>query len=168
MAEDYYYQSEEISSNIENTKEEIDKTATLLTEKVNEALGYSNKAIEASDSIKETIDRFEAIIADQPIADVAGSIALAEINKSSAEFASLNDRLDQMPYQFDTISLMQECATLSRGDKVFTNGMDNIGDGDSSKLFQVFDPNNEKDMERLNEVVEGTITEENPDGEIVS
>ena len=64
MAEDYYYQSEEISSNIENTKEEIDKTATLLTEKVNEALGYSNKAIEASDSIKETIDRFEAIIAD--------------------------------------------------------------------------------------------------------
>lgn len=167
MAEDYYYQSEEISSNIENTKEEIDKTATLLTEKVNEALGYSNKAIEASDSVKETIDRFEDIIADQPTADVAGSIALAEVNKSAAEFASLNDRLDQMPYQFDTISLMQECATLSREDKVFTFGMDNIGDGDSSKLFQVFDPNNEIDMERLNEVVEGTITEENPDGEKV-
>jgi hypothetical protein len=40
-----------------------------------------------------------------------------------------------MPYQFDSILEMQASDNLRRGDKVFTFGRDNIGDGDSSKLF---------------------------------
>ncbi|MBR4983865.1 MAG: hypothetical protein IKY94_15070 [Lachnospiraceae bacterium] len=45
---------------------------------------------------------------------------------------------------------------LSRGDKAFTFGMDNLGDGDSSKLFQIFNPNDPEDKKRLEEIVEGT------------
>lgn len=161
MAEDYYFRASDIAANIQATKEDIDETAEVLSNKVNEALGYSELAVNASNSVKETVDRFEDIVKDNSVTDTAGAVALAEIKKSQAKFASLDNRLDQMPYQFDTIAKMQACATLSAGDKAFTFGMDNIGDGDSSKLFQIFEPDDEK----LSEAVEGTITADNPDGE---
>jgi hypothetical protein len=66
-----------------------------------------------------------------------------------------------MPYQFDTIAEMQKATQLSIGDRIFTFGRDTIGDGDSSKLFEIFDPNDK----RLEEIIEGSETEENPEGE---
>lgn len=187
-AEKYFDESSKLAKEIEEAKESIDKTEETLKEKISEAQGYSDSAITSYEKTKELIDaivQFEYGEADSkdavppngivyevtedgiykykiPISSSVGTEAIttAEVIKARDKFSYLDERLDNMPYQFDTITKMQSCATLSEGDRIFTFGRDNIGDGDSSKLFQVFSP----DDERLNEIVEGSISDKDPEG----
>ena len=169
-AQEYFHQVEDISKDIEEKKEEIDSISETLGQEIDVIKADVEVVQQIAKSAKASVQILEELLKDESIQDTPGTYAWTKILEATGEEfkgGNLKSRLDLMPYQFDTISLMQKSSNLKRGDKAFTFGMDNIGDGDSSKLFQIFDETNEEDKKRLEEVIEGSITTDNPEGEKV-
>lgn len=164
-ANESYNKTEKLVNDIESIKEEYENVVETLQLEVDKAKAYSEDSQSAAEDVCLALNAFRKDIINNPEVDPLLSSLNTEVKDARAEFNFLNDRLEMMPYQFDTISEMQVSSKLSRGDKVFTFGRDTIGDGDSSKLFQIFDENIEEDRKRLEEIIEGSQTEENPEGE---
>lgn len=150
---------EEIKVIIDETKESINETADITSDWLAQAQGAANNAEVAVAELKEIIDNLPP---DAQLTDLEYLAGL--INEAKGKFATIDNRLDAMPYQFNLIKDMRSCTSLERGDKVFTFGKDEVGD-DDSKLFQIFDPDNyEEDKARLEEVDEALISVYNPNG----
>lgn len=163
LAQNIYDKTASLLDEAQAIQEEVEETKETLMEYITETAGYAEEATAAAEDICLALSAFRKDIENNPDIDPLLSSLNAEIAQSRANFNFLHDRLDLMPYQYDTITEMQSAVNLSRGDKVFTFGRDNIGDGDSSKLFQIFDPVEDKD--RLEELVEGSQTDQNPEGD---
>lgn len=142
------------SEEVSKTKEEVDKTAESLKDAVNTAEGGAERA-------EKALEEFKTLWTEKL---PEGFDPNNEVIAAREGFITLKDKLDNMPFQFDTISEMQKCLTLSIGDRCITFGRDNIGDGDSSKLFGIFDKNDEKLEETKPDSEEKVIAEQYPIG----
>lgn len=162
-AEESYRKTEALVNEVEVIKEDYDKFVDALQLEVKKAEASAYDSCVAAQYVSSALAEFREDIKTHPEVNPSLSTLESEIADARAPFESLGQKLDMMPYQFDSILEMQASDNLRRGDKVFTFGRDNIGDGDSSKLFQIFDEVEDKD--RLEEIIEGSQTEENPEGE---
>jgi hypothetical protein len=149
---------ETIKTEIDASKEEIDENVEKTSEWISQAEGTAEKAQTAVSELEQIINNLPAGAELTDIDYLAGLIENAKGN-----FATLDQRLGSMPYQFNLIKDMRSCTSLERGDKAFTFGKDEVGD-DDSKLFQIFDPENEEDKARLEETDEALISVYNPNG----
>ena len=144
----YYEETQKISDDIKIQQEEINTTAEALKEGIGTVNSAVVKAEAANTNISSSVDRFQELLNNENIdtneINKKGVEAYNQIEKATENFGlDLNARLELMPYQFNSIDEMTTSPFLKEGDRVFTFGMDNIGDGDSSKLFQIFQKDDE-------------------------
>lgn len=131
------------SEEMEKARQEVAKNAETVAaniEEVNEILAEINTKID------------EGIVLDTE----------QELTNAREGFQTLASRLNHVPYEFDLYYDMLGCQYLSAGDRCLVFGFDAVGDTDS-KLYGIFSP----DDPLLNEIIEGSVTDENPEGEKV-
>lgn len=152
-----------IDLKIEIAQEEIEKTADKLEGAVAGAQGYAEASENSYLKTKDLIDTLNGDISseDIPLTELQREVQRAR-GSGEVAFAELRNRLDNYPYQFDTIADMKKCIELSRGNRCFTFGIDEVGN-DDSKLFGIFDPSIEEDklaLEAVDEDGEKIIAEQ--------
>lgn len=158
--------TEAIKGEIEEIKAEIDSSKEFIEQKAGEAEEWIAQAEGVADNANAAVAELQNIINNLPTDETLkdSDYLIGLIENAKGNFATIDQRLDTMPYQFNLIKDMRSCISLERGDKAFTFGKDEVGD-DDSKLFQIFDPDNfEEDKARLEETDEALISVYNPKG----
>lgn len=149
IARNILTQAEEVGLAIDNSRKEIEENAEKIENNVAKAQGYAEGSESYFNKVQELVNGFEG---ELPPEEVILQEVINARGKGNAPFAALGDRLDVLPYQFDTIENMKACLHLARGNKCFTFGIDEVGN-DDSKLFKIFDPvNYPEDKEALEKV----------------
>ena len=152
------------ASQAQAANSDIQKAAVAVEEAKENVLEAQEETLLNVSVIQSNVDEVNKVLAEINT-KINEDIVLdteAELVNARESFQTLKSRLDHVPYEFDLYHEMIGCQYLSAGDRCLVFGYDNVGDTDS-KLYGIFSP----DDERLQEVIEGSITEENPEGEKV-